>query len=69
MIDPSHSDPVPVFDVEIINQTPITSWLDEACSRCPRCGWSDFPEEAANGECPDCGAIVIPPNDEPTLIS
>jgi len=42
----------------------ITTWLDDACSHCPECGWSDFLEHAVNNECPDCGGKVTPPNDD-----
>jgi hypothetical protein len=39
----------------------ITTWLDDVCSHCPDCGWSDFPDNAPNNECPDCGARVTTP--------
>ncbi len=41
----------------------ISSWLDDACSHCPACEWSDFPNLAPDNICPCCGAIVTPPID------
>jgi len=52
----------------IFPREPITTWLDDVCSHCSDCGWSDFPEQAPDNVCPDCGGKVIPPTDEDEAI-